>query len=495
MVNSFKSDESFLRKLAIGAAATNATIQQLRSMGFNPIELERGSTGFKIWKRIKIKRNRVPDVLCLNSGLRFESRGKTKLEISMSHSLSAPRRAWNAGMCDDDTVSIVAFKQDDDVPINLKQISPVHFVGVKDMRNAFAQRQVSITRPKGAEEGSEIRVTWACAVAKHQSTVAAVESDMIKLVPLESGAPGQSIRLRRRGNDAVPTLLPQVRAGDTVGANQIVAAVVPVKTSLECPPPVNEDYFLRKLTSPNLSERYAAAKAMRYRGYKRKAKQALQSRMTDEAEDIYVQLEAAAALAAHSKVSGWDFIEDKLKHPAMMVPLETQLETVIVASEIDDPRSERLLTGVLRDSARDRELRAGAAWALGQFPSPEAAAALVDVFDASPWEVKAEAARALLRIAEPQISVLVGLLKGDAPAKRDGISWVLARTGRFRPADAIVGADENLRKWMSYIVGYGQDKFAQEDIEAICHTDPEVYFAASVLHQIVKSWINGLGEY
>lgn len=107
MANNFKSDDSFLRKLAVGAAGTNATIGQLKAMGFNPIELERGSTGFKIWKKIKIKRVRVPDILCLNTGLRFESRGKTKLEISMSHSLNDPKRAWDAGMRDDDLVSIV----------------------------------------------------------------------------------------------------------------------------------------------------------------------------------------------------------------------------------------------------------------------------------------------------------------------------------------------------------------------------------------------------
>ena len=111
MANNFKSDESFLRKLAIGAAGTNSTIYRLREMGFNPIELERGSTGFKIWKKIKIKRVRVPDILCLDSGLRFESRGKTKPEISMSHSLSDPNRSWDTGMRDDDYVSIEIFEQ------------------------------------------------------------------------------------------------------------------------------------------------------------------------------------------------------------------------------------------------------------------------------------------------------------------------------------------------------------------------------------------------
>jgi len=480
-----------MRKLAVGAAGTNATIARLKAMGFNPIELERGSTGFKIWKKIKIKRVRVPDVLCLNTGLRFESRGKTKLEISMSHSLNDPKRAWDAGMRDDDLVSIVVFEQNDDSPVNLKQISPVHFVSVNEMRKAFAANQVSITKPKGVEEGSEIRVMWTCAAANRRSVVFAVESGKVSLTPVPE-ARRQSIQLSRSKGKI--TLLPQVKIGDTIEANQIVAAVVPVSTSLQCPPLVDETYFIDKLGSVNLSERYAAAKALRYRGYT-KAKPVLESRMNDADEDIYVQLEAAAALAAYDDPKGWAFMENKLRSPIMSAPLETQLETVIVASEIPKNRSERLLIEVLQDAHRDDELRAGAAWALGQFVSATSATALVDTFNSSPLEIKVEAARALLRIAEPQIPHLIDLLKNGDPANRDGLSWVLARTGKFNSLDIIAGADENLRRWMGYIVGFGKEKFVQRDVEAICKADPEIYFAASVLWQIIASWINDLREY
>lgn len=491
MANSFKSDDSFLRKLAVGAAGTNATIARLKDMGFNPIELERGSTGFKIWKKIKIKRVRVPDILCLNTGLRFESRGKTKLEISMSHSLNDPKRAWDAGMRDDDLVSIVVFEQNYDSPVDLKQISPVHFISVKDMRKAFAGGQVSITQPKGFEEGSEIRVMWTCATVKQRSVVSAVESGKVILTPV-SETRRQSIQLNRSKGKI--TLLPQVKAGDTVEANQIVAAVVPVNIMLPCPPSVDETYFIDKLSSVNLSERYAAAKALRYRGYTA-AKPVLESRMNDNDEDIYVQLEAAAALAAYDDPKGWEFMENKLRSPVMSIPLETQLETVIVASEIPKERSERLLIEVLQDTRRDDELRAGSAWALGLFASATSATALVDTFNSSTLEIKVEAARALLQIAEPQVPHLVDLLKNGDPAKRDGISWALARTGNFNLADMVVGTDDNLRRWISYIVGYGKHNFVQVDVEAICKADPEVYFAASVLWQILASWVNDLKEY
>lgn len=446
---------------------------------------------------------RVPDILCLSTGTRFESRGKTNLEISMSHSLKDPKRVWDAGMRDDDLVSIVLFDQNDDSPIDLKQISPVHFLSVKDMRQAFASGNVSITRPKGVEEGSEIRVMWPCAAANKRSIVSAVEAGTISLTSI-ADARKQTIHLSRsiglgksrsKGQSKGKiTLVPQVKAGETVEANQIVAAAVPVDTDLHCPTPVTEAYFIDKLKSVNLSDRYAAAKALRYRGYT-KAKPILQARMTDVDEDIYVQLESAAALAAYDDPNGWAFMENKLRGPAMTVPLETQLETVIVASEIPKSRSEGLLIEVLRDPGRHDELRAGAAWALGQYASATSATALVDTFNSSPLEIKVEAARALLRIAEPQIPLLINLLKNSDPAKRDGLSWVLARTGQFNVSEMVGGDDENLRKWISYIIGYGKDKFVQGDVEAICKADPEVYFAASVLWQIVASWVHDLKEY
>jgi hypothetical protein len=467
VATNFKSDDSFLRKLAIGAAGTNATIKRLTDLGFNPIELERGSTGFKIWKKIKIKRVRVPDILCLTTGLRFESRGKTKPEVSMSHSLKDPRRAWDAGMRDDDHVSIVVFEQSADSPINLKRISPVHFISVKDLRDAFTGKRVSITKPKGVEEGSEIRVVWTSAIANQQSAVSEVSATRLRLTPV-AGDRSQTVQLSRSKGAII--LAPQVQVRDTVEANQIVAATVPVTLSLTCPPAVDEAYFVGKLASINLSERYAAAKALRY-------------------------LEAAAALAAHDNAAGWTFMETKLRSRVLDVPLETQLETLIVASEILKPRSENLLIEVLQDTDRNEELRAGAAWALGQFATPSSASALVETFNSTALEVKSEAARALLKIAGPQVAHVVELLKTCDPSRRDGISWVLARSGGFVPQDILQHADDNLRRWASYVIGSNKDRITEADVDALCKADPEVYFAASVLWQILASWVDGLTEF
>ncbi len=490
MANNFKSDDSFLRKLIIGAAGTNSTIRRLLELGYAPIELERGSTGYKIWKKIKIKRIRVPDILCLRTGIRFESRGKAKPEISMSHSTSDPNRSWDFGLRDDDYVSMVVLNQNPDNAVDVQQVSPVHFILVKDMREAFVNDMITISKPKGFEEGSEIRVVWPTSSAKNESRVTSISDSKITLEPTTSGRK-QTIFLSRRNGSL--HLIPQVYENQTVSLNQIVASVMPVVTSIPCMPQVNELFFARKLISINLSDRYAAAKALRYIGYT-SSNDLLIERMNDPNEDIYVQLEAAAALAAYNYEMGWQFMEGKIDGSDKYVPLETQLETIIVLSELPGTRSESLLISILHDSKRNDELRAGAAWALGQFQTNESAEALVNSFNASPVDIKIEAARALLRIAKPQVSHLVRLLQTTNPANRDGVSWVLSRIGGFDP-NTVLCNDDNLRKWLSYIIGYGRNSFSESEIDKLCSADPEVYFAASVLWQLLSSWIHDLKEF
>ena len=483
--NSFKSDESFLKKLAVGAAGTKATMRRLAELGFKPIELERGSSGFKIWKTIKIKRVRVPDILCLKSGWRFESRGKTKLEISMSHSKSDPNRAWDAGMRPDDFVVVVLCQQASDVIVDWQTSSPIHFIRVDDMRTAFAHGAVKITEPKGIEEGSEIRVIWPSVVANDKSVVIEVTSTSMKLSPMEGGRPQRCVMARRN------PLLPLCKVGETVQRNQIVGAVVPAVLNLGCPDDVGEHFFKEKLSSVALSERYAGAKALRFRGFTASA-ETLRERLADEAEDIYVRLEAAAALAAHEFVEGWQYLEQSLSSAFDQV----QMETIIVLSEIISPKSEALLIAALADRSRHEEIRAGAAWALGEFHTDNAGRALAYTFDQTSLDIKIEAARALLKIAPNRIPLLLDLIRNSPESRRDGLAWVLARNGDFDPAEIVnQPTDDNLRRWAAYIFGYGREKFLEASVETVCRSDPEVYFSASVLWQVLASWIRDLKEY
>jgi HEAT repeat protein len=346
------------------------------------------------------------------------------------------------------------------------------FIRVYDMRQAFARKLVRITVPKGVEEGSEIRVIWPSVAANEKAVVDQVTPTGIRLCAVE-GSGRQRCVMARKGGE----LLPLCRVGDTVERNQIVASVVPAVLQLQCPEDVGENFFKERLSSAALSERYAAAKALRFRGFQ-DSRETLGNRLADTAEDIYVRLEAAAALAAHGFQEGWAFLTGSVSSEFAQV----QLETIIVLSEIPDIKSQELLIGALADSSRHEEIRAGAAWALGEFHTDAAGRALTETFGQSSLDVKVEAARALLRIAPDQTPLLLNLIRNSPEGRRDGLAWVLARQGEFDPAEIVHRpTDDNLRRWAGYILGYGRERFLDASVEAVCHTDPEVYFSASVL--------------
>ena len=76
-----KPDSSFFRKIALGAVGSRRVAQDLDRLGHRIRELERGAMDTKLWKDVKRKRVRIPDLVCERCGLRVESRAKTKPEL------------------------------------------------------------------------------------------------------------------------------------------------------------------------------------------------------------------------------------------------------------------------------------------------------------------------------------------------------------------------------------------------------------------------------
>lgn len=107
----FKRDWSFLEKITMGATGTKRVIEVLNNEGYQVIELERYCTSNKIWST-KIKRLRIPDLLCLHCGKRIESRAKSKLGIIMSDSKNNINRRWFSGLRDSDLVAFVQCHKD-----------------------------------------------------------------------------------------------------------------------------------------------------------------------------------------------------------------------------------------------------------------------------------------------------------------------------------------------------------------------------------------------
>ncbi len=483
---SFKSDESFLEKLAIGAIGARAVFKNLKCQGHQPIELERGSMSYKIWKQIKIKRLRVPDILCLNCGTRFEARAKTRLEISMSHSRSDPERGWDKGLADQDVVAFLSCSKSGERPIDWQASELIQFITVSALRKAYNEGRVVLTEPKGAQEGFEVRVTWPSVIASSDGVVSAVSQSRLQF-RRHTDSRTISISLKR----GAISLQPLVQIGDHIRVGQIIASVVPVSTAIPCAVTSAESQFEQMLTSPSVADRYTAAKALSH-FQSSNVSQALLARINDDREHIYVRLEAAAGLARAGQADGMKFICRTLEDQY----LEHRLEAVIILGEIDSPESAQTLTSVLLDTRQHAEIRAGAAWALGELQQSESVGALIQVFLELTKPIRIEAARALRKIvAATSANITESFVKGQDD-QRAGIAWALSRSGRVKVQDLLpLMVDDDARRWVAYILGVQNKDALVGQIKELSKHDPEVYFAVTVLWKILASWVYNLEEF
>lgn len=482
---SFKSDDSFLEKLAIGATGTCAVFSDLKRQGHRPIELERGSLGFKIWKSIKIKRLRVPDILCLACGTRIEARAKTILEISMSHSVSDPERGWDYGLLDGDMVAISFCQRTGDGPTEWKASPLIQYVSALELRKAFNENRVSTEKPKGAQEGFELRVRWPSAVSSCDATILEI-SPRLKL---RRTADQRTISLGI--SRTTISLDPLVRPGEQVRAGQVIASVVPVSSRFPCNACASPATFLALLHSTSVADRYAAAKALSH--FEDAATTAaLHQRMNDEREHIYVRTESAAGLSRRDDAAGMQFVERALAGEY----LEHRLEAIIILGEIRTEASQQILVRILLDKTQHAEIRAGAAWALGELQQPTSAEALIQSFLELTEPIRIEAARALRKIAANSSADILSKLAGVEEDQRAGISWAVSRCGTPAVSELLsIMIDENARRWVAYIIGSQKQEAYMDQIEALRQRDSEVYFAVTVLWKIFASWVHELKDY
>jgi hypothetical protein len=482
----FKTDESFLEKIAIGAIGTRRTFEDLASQGHDPMELERGSMNFKIWKAIKVKRVRVPDILCLRCGHRVESRAKTKMEVSMSHSTSNHERGWDFGLEDDDMVALAYCQKCGPGPLDWEASPFVQYIPVGSLRASWRAGKVLMQRPKGFGEGFEIRVTWPSAIAKHAGTVEEVNSDVVKYRRAADNR-SVSVRLKRRG----VVLEPQVPSGAPIQPNQIIASVVSVTNCFPCPGGAEVDRYLALLSSASLSDRYTAVKALG-RFESKRVTAALTARVDDPKEHIYVRVDAAAGLMRRGLPVGKAFLAAALQDPY----LENRLEAAIVLSEIGTKEAIELLIATLNDGGQHPEIRAGAAWSLGELGTREALPVLVRSFTAIEMPIRIEAARALAKLSRKHLDDVIKVLPRATSSERPGVAWALSKAENFTVSQ-LLGClvDEDARQWVAYVIGTQDRERMLPEIELLAARDPQVYFAVTVLWKIIASWVYDLGEY
>jgi HEAT repeat protein len=220
--------------------------------------------------------------------------------------------------------------------------------------------------------------------------------------------------------------------------------------------------------------------------------EALTRRLNDPDEHIYVRMEAAATLARADKADGWSFIKQRLQDDYAT----HRLEAVIILAELDKPTSVSLLQSVLSDPIQNAEVRAGAAWSLGELGKPSSIDSLVNAFGELEEVIRIEAARALARFAPAHSKDLIYRLGAANTTLRPGIAWALSKRGSFNVNDLLESRlDDDSRQWISYILGMRDSQEFINELEALKSQDQEVYFAATVLWKIVSSCISNLEEY
>ncbi len=246
----FKADTSFLRFLSMGALGVRQTMKQLTDMGFRPIELERYCASNKIWMT-KVKRLRLPDVLCVRTGLRLEVRAKSDLKIRMSDAPKNPERTWDAGMRDDDVAAFIAIAEEG---TSQRPADEAVFFSFKALRESVAQS--TLGPPKSASEGAERDRTWPAIIPSCDGTVQSVSSEkLVVSMHLEGGATRKQTYTLKDKNT-------YVQPGDHFKAEVSILAGAP-KTLADISAFLKKAYDpLAGLHEANAVDRYAAVKSV-----------------------------------------------------------------------------------------------------------------------------------------------------------------------------------------------------------------------------------------
>ena len=351
----FKSDTSFLRFLSMGAVGVHRTIDQLRARSFEPIELERYCGSNKIWTT-KVKRLRLPDLLCVKTGLRVEVRAKTDLKIRMSDTPANPGRAWDAGLRDDDIVALITCVDTEASPE--PAADSVYFT-VRALRASVGQSRLG--PPKSASEGAERDRTWPATVPTRDGTVLQVTGERL-IVQMNADAE----RSARRQTYTLRGKSVYVSPGETFKAQTTILAGVP-------PALADLSAYLPHLYAPlddlhadTDVDRYAAVKALRFRNDPRdQVIPALEDLIRRETEER-VALEAAGSAAALGSEFGQEqiarFVWDNDDRP------ELRMEAVFILTELGHSPFTREQLNLIAAAPRfgGDELRQAAVWALGK---------------------------------------------------------------------------------------------------------------------------------
>lgn len=442
----FKSDREFLRNISIGAIGTRKVAELLNNGGFRIIELERYSCSNKIWAT-KIKRVRVPDLLCLKTGLRIESRAKSDLKLTMSHAVNNPDRAWNNGLRKQDLVAFIYCAPTGD---SFVASDRVNLFRVADLQETETRAGMSLR--KAASEGSESRLTWPSTVPGKAGEVVSVTQESIST---NLGGRTQKYSLARKDADGNEFLMtPYVKAGDKFGEKDtVIASAVKRIGEVACPDVPQYD-FVQDLTSKSPVTVYSAVKAL---GYLPKVASRIKPRLveiTRSHADDFIRLEAAATLMRLKVQAGYDtvraFAEDVTK------PNDFRMEIALVLSEVRTDRSKAILKTLADDDTNDSELRAASAWGLSMIVDDLESSDLVPLMRDADELVAVHAIAGVTRLLSSSTIAMALDDLGDDSRLSAGVARALLAATKIELAPAIIArlprAKGENREWLIYLL-------------------------------------------
>jgi hypothetical protein len=346
----FKEDVDFARFLSMGVYAADAITQDLEhNHGHRIIELERYAKANKVWQT-KVKRMRLPDLMCVSCGRRFESKGKTKLEIKLSDS-TLPGRAWrDGGMRLDD---IFAFARVD-MKMSPVRVSNLVYVTRQSLEDALESSKEG--NRKSVSEGSEMDRRWPMWTPDYAGEVVSVD-DSLKKVRVTKGT---STYLY--GSGSRWGAFHRLPAGTAFEAGQPVAFCFRMADSVACAGDGSWSWR-EDILSTDEDIRFPAVKAARFLGAE-PVEDILIGIADDEANDWRLRLEAHASLASTRPAS-----VDALLALAEGADSfdQVRMEAVFSLSEIDTEEAAEALYSVASsiEPVIPEEVRAAAAWGLG----------------------------------------------------------------------------------------------------------------------------------
>jgi hypothetical protein len=493
-----KPDSSFFRKIVIGAVGARSVCSDLDAHGHRTLELERGSTDTKLWKDVKRKRVRIPDLVCVRCGQRIESRAKTDPTLSMSHSDADEARAWDFGLVDSDLIAFpvcVPVKEEywsagrlggdasywhERSWVRWRVAGKINYFRVATFRSTRYARSTT----KGVTEGSETSVSWGAVFSSRTGTVEKIEKSRITIRRQPDG---------HRHTWTVPVDMQLVVApGDQVDLNQVIASTVkPVADpELACTASLSKAHISHLLHSRERTQRFTAIKLARLRNDS-SFRDGVTELAEDKEEDIYIRLEALSYLSAVCRCSPSFLFSPYLNN----ADPQTQLESVIALSEVGTSEAVDLLSRLLDDKQRPYFFRSAVAWSLGRVGTEVATRRLVRAFCDIDVGIREQALEAIVSLGGDPVPEL---LNGIRSADRDiaaGCAEALRRRQRGLAEEVISRLAEDLRKpapspWTVWVLGHLPRERVVNAIAGLQESAPQLHYALSLLWSFLESWIS-----